>query len=68
MNLRIVQLFLQHIADVGDHVVVINTQHIAMPNRFWRAWRHFSHTEYAGGFKSERAWQVHRKDPKEVSL
>lgn len=52
--------------DLGDHVVVVNTKHISMPDRFWRGWRHFSHKGYAGSFKSERAWQVHRQDPTEV--
>lgn len=56
------------LADCGDHVVVINTKHIAMPDRFWRAWRHMKHSGYAGGFTSERAWQVHRKDPTEVFI
>jgi len=55
------------LGDVGDHVVVINTQHIAMPDRFWRAWRHFDHTGYAGGFSSKRAWEVHREDPTKVN-
>ena len=55
-----------HAGDLGDHVVVVNTKHISMPDRFWRGWRHFSHKGYAGSFKSERAWQVHRQDPREV--
>ncbi|XP_067936374.1 large ribosomal subunit protein uL13m-like [Watersipora subatra] len=54
------------LADCGDHVVVINSHHISMPDRFWRAWRHMKHLGYAGSFTSERAWQVHRKDPTQI--
>ncbi|KAF6023199.1 MRPL13 [Bugula neritina] len=54
------------LSDCGDHVIVINTKHIAMPDRFWRAWRHFHHTQYAGGFQVQRAWQVHREDPTKI--
>ena len=32
--------------DVGDHVVVINTEHIAMEGDLWRNWRHFHHTGF----------------------
>ena len=30
--------------DVGDNVIVINTQDIAMEGDYWERWRHFSHS------------------------
>lgn len=49
--------------DCGDHVVVINTSQIALPNEEWR-WRHFFHnTQWAGGQTWTSAWEQHMKDP-----
>ena len=31
-------------ADVGDHVVVMNTRHVAMADELWRTDRYFHHT------------------------
>ena len=36
--------FLLFTGDVGDHVVMINTKHIAMKDDLWRQWKHFHHT------------------------
>jgi len=33
--------------DVGDHVVVINTRHIAMEGELWRKFIYYSYTGYA---------------------
>ncbi|KAI0212630.1 39S ribosomal protein L13, mitochondrial [Lamellibrachia satsuma] len=54
------------LGDVGDHVVVINTEHIAMEGDLWRTWRHFHHTGYPGGFSDTRVWKVHEADPTKV--
>lgn len=49
--------------DCGDHVVVINAAHVALPNQEWK-WRFFfHHTQYAGGAKWASAWSLHQKDP-----
>lgn len=49
--------------DVGDHVVVINAKHIAMPNDEWRYRYYFHHSHYAGGKKWTPAHQLHATDP-----
>jgi len=53
-------------SDIGDHVVVFNTRHIAMRDDFWRTFKHFNHTKYAGGFSRISAWRVHEEDPTRV--
>ncbi|KAH9523630.1 54S ribosomal protein L13 [Bulinus truncatus] len=53
-------------SDVGDHVVVFNTQHIAMRGDFWRTFKHFHHTRYAGGFSRASAWRIHEMDPTRI--
>ncbi|XP_059173550.1 large ribosomal subunit protein uL13m-like [Physella acuta] len=52
--------------DVGDHVVVYNTKDIAMRSRYWRTFKYFHHTRYAGGFSRASAWRVHELDPTRV--
>ncbi|XP_054278370.1 39S ribosomal protein L13, mitochondrial [Macrosteles quadrilineatus] len=51
------------LSDTGDHVVVINSRHIALPGEEWR-WRcYFHHTGYPGGATWTYAWELHEKDP-----
>uniref|UniRef100_A0A1B6DE18 39S ribosomal protein L13, mitochondrial n=1 Tax=Clastoptera arizonana TaxID=38151 RepID=A0A1B6DE18_9HEMI len=49
--------------DVGDHVVVINTRHVALPGDEWRRRTYFHHTGYPGGASWTWAWELHEKDP-----
>ncbi|TTF41801.1 39S ribosomal protein L13, mitochondrial [Bagarius yarrelli] len=51
------------LSDVGDHVVVMNTIHIAFSGNKWEQKVYSSHTGYPGGFKQVTAAQMHRKDP-----
>ncbi|ESO02511.1 hypothetical protein HELRODRAFT_65856 [Helobdella robusta] len=51
------------LSDIGDHVVVINTQHMAMEGELWRTFKLFHHTGYPGGFSATRAYKVHNEDP-----
>ncbi|CAH1774339.1 unnamed protein product [Owenia fusiformis] len=53
-------------SDVGDHIVVINTKHIAMKNDYWRTFTYFHHTGYPKGFSKTRAWEVHEADPTRI--
>ncbi|ELU04557.1 hypothetical protein CAPTEDRAFT_159961 [Capitella teleta] len=50
-------------SDIGDHVVVINTKHIAMEGEYWRTWKFSHHTGYPGGFSQTRAYDAHDADP-----
>lgn len=49
--------------DVGDHVVVINSRHISMPDDEWRMRYYFHHSHYSGGKKWTPAHELHQKDP-----
>ncbi|XP_064363904.1 large ribosomal subunit protein uL13m [Dromaius novaehollandiae] len=49
--------------DCGDHVVIINTRHIAFSGNKWEQKVYSSHTGYPGGFKQVTATQLHMKDP-----
>ncbi|CAM9431729.1 large ribosomal subunit protein uL13m [Lampetra fluviatilis] len=49
--------------DCGDHVVVINTRHIAFSGNKWDQKVYSSHSGYAGGFKQVIAKDLHKKDP-----
>ena len=49
--------------DVGDHVVVINARHIAMPEDEWRYRYYFHHSHYGGGKRWTPAHELHLKDP-----
>lgn len=51
------------LADCGDHVVVINSKHIALPGDEWRRRAYFHHTGYPGGATWTMAWELHEKDP-----
>ncbi|XP_012681942.1 39S ribosomal protein L13, mitochondrial [Clupea harengus] len=52
------------LSDCGDHVVVMNTKHIALSGNKWEQKMYSSHTGYPGGFKQVTAAQLHLKDPK----
>uniref|UniRef100_A0A8C7Y8V7 Large ribosomal subunit protein uL13m n=1 Tax=Oryzias sinensis TaxID=183150 RepID=A0A8C7Y8V7_9TELE len=54
------------LSDCGDHVVVINSRHIAFSGNKWEQKVYSSHTGYPGGFKQVTAAQLHHKDPKAV--
>ncbi|KAG2464966.1 39S ribosomal protein L13, mitochondrial [Erpetoichthys calabaricus] len=51
------------LSDCGDHVVVLNTKHIAFSGNKWEQKVYSSHTGYPGGFKQVTAAQLHLKDP-----
>jgi len=53
-------------SDIGDHVVVINSRHIAFSGNKWEQKVYSSHTGYPGGFKQVTAAQLHLKDPKAI--
>ncbi|KAK3592128.1 hypothetical protein CHS0354_019410 [Potamilus streckersoni] len=54
------------LSDIGDHVVVINSKYISMPNDYWRVYKYFHHTGYPGGFSETAAWRLHEVDPTKV--
>ncbi|KAM6968108.1 large ribosomal subunit protein uL13m [Aplochiton taeniatus] len=54
------------LSDVGDHVVVMNTRHIAFSGNKWEQKVYSSHTGYPGSFKQVTAAQLHHKDPKAI--
>ncbi|XP_067124535.1 large ribosomal subunit protein uL13m isoform X2 [Centruroides vittatus] len=54
------------LSDVGDHVVVINTKDIAMPDLEWKYRMYYHHTRYAGGASWTSAWELHQKDQTKV--
>ncbi|TRY63611.1 hypothetical protein TCAL_00434 [Tigriopus californicus] len=54
--------------DVGDHVVVINSQDVALLGREWQMRVYFHHTgypktHYKGGARWIPAWELHSRDP-----
>ena len=58
--------------DSGDHVVVINSKHIALLGREWQYRVYYHHTGYPAAFKHMGAkngklwipaWQLHERDP-----
>nr|XP_025849279.1 39S ribosomal protein L13, mitochondrial [Vulpes vulpes] len=51
------------LSDCGDHVVIMNTRHIAFSGNKWEQKVYSSHTGYPGGFKQVTAAQLHQKDP-----
>ncbi|XP_013403021.1 39S ribosomal protein L13, mitochondrial [Lingula anatina] len=54
------------LSQIGDHVVVINSRHIALRDDLWRTFIFSSHTGYRRGFTQRRAWVVHEEDPTEI--
>ncbi|XP_033125781.1 39S ribosomal protein L13, mitochondrial-like [Anneissia japonica] len=54
------------LSDVGDHVVIINTKHVAFSKDKWKEKIYHHHTGYPGGFSSTPAFKVHEKDPKKI--
>lgn len=50
------------LSDVGDHVVIINTAHIAHEKQMWYKRKHRSHTGYPGGFSEVPIYKVHDVD------
>ncbi|XP_033011996.1 39S ribosomal protein L13, mitochondrial, partial [Lacerta agilis] len=51
------------LSDLGDHVVIINTRHIAFSGNKWEQKVYSSHTGYPGGFRQVTAAQLHLRDP-----
>ncbi|KAE8599581.1 hypothetical protein XENTR_v10017239 [Xenopus tropicalis] len=51
------------LSDCGDHVVVVNTRHIAFSGNKWEQKVYSSHSGYAGGFQQVTAAQLHQRDP-----
>ncbi|XP_072045683.1 large ribosomal subunit protein uL13m-like [Amphiura filiformis] len=50
------------LSDVGDHVIIINTGHIAIDEKTWYKRKHRHHTGYPGGFSETPIYKVHDKD------
>lgn len=55
-------------SDAGDHVVVINSRHVALLGREWQLRVYFHHPGFnksfsGGGAKWIPAWQLHGRDP-----
>ncbi|XP_033022233.1 39S ribosomal protein L13, mitochondrial-like [Lacerta agilis] len=50
------------LSDLGDHVVIINTRHIAFSGNKWEQKVYSSHTGYPGGFRQVTAAQLHLRD------
>jgi ribosomal protein L13 len=53
--------------DCGDHVVVINSQDIALKGDEWYYRVYFHHTGYPGGATWTKAYELHQKDPTMVN-
>lgn len=51
------------LGDCGDHVVVINSQDIALKGDEWFYRVYFHHTGYPGGATWTKAYELHQKDP-----
>lgn len=49
--------------DCGDHVIVFNSRHIALPGYEWKRRAYFHHTGYPGGASWTLAWQLHEINP-----
>jgi len=47
----------------GDHVVVINTNQISLPDDEWTRRVYFHHTGFPGGASWTRAYELHSKAP-----
>lgn len=56
-------LFIYFTDDCGDHVIVINSADIALPEEEWKKRVYFHHTGYPGGASWTLAWELHNKDP-----
>jgi len=50
-------------SDCGDHVVVINARHIALPGNEWEKRAYYHHSGYAKGKTWTMAHQVHQSHP-----
>uniref|UniRef100_A0A2K6LH01 Large ribosomal subunit protein uL13m n=1 Tax=Rhinopithecus bieti TaxID=61621 RepID=A0A2K6LH01_RHIBE len=55
------------LSDCGDHVVIMNTRHIAFSGNKWEQKVYSSHTGYPGGFRQVTAAQLHLRDPVAVT-
>ncbi|XP_045157496.1 39S ribosomal protein L13, mitochondrial-like [Mercenaria mercenaria] len=54
------------LSDVGDHVVVINTRHVAMVEDLWRKLLYEHDTRFAHGKSKTTAWKLHEADPTKI--
>eukprot|EP00038_Savillea_parva_P008924 m.180095 g.180095 ORF g.180095 m.180095 type:complete len:190 (+) comp14928_c0_seq1:206-775(+) len=53
-------------ADVGDNVVVVNTQHINFSGSKWKGKVYRKHTSFPGGFREVQAKKLHEDHPTRV--
>ncbi|OQV18565.1 putative 39S ribosomal protein L13, mitochondrial [Hypsibius exemplaris] len=53
-------------SDCGDHVVVMNSKYIAMPEDKWELIEYYHDTGYAKGRTWTPAWKLHQEDPTEI--
>lgn len=51
------------LSDIGDHVVVINSKHVAMADELWRKESFFHDSRHVGGKSEVSAWKLHEYDP-----
>ncbi|NXA15452.1 RM13 protein, partial [Sapayoa aenigma] len=58
---KYIYIYILH--DCGDHVVIINTRHIASSGNKWEQKVYSSRTGYPGSFKQVTATQLHLKNP-----
>ncbi|XP_065916717.1 large ribosomal subunit protein uL13m-like isoform X1 [Dysidea avara] len=49
--------------DVGDHVILTNTRHVAFTGNKWKDKLYRHHTGYPGGLHTMTAEKLHDKDP-----
>ena len=56
-------LFSMSSQDEGDHVVCINTRHLAMPEGEWRWRMYYHHSRYTRGRTWAPAYELHLNDP-----
>lgn len=49
--------------DCGDHVIIINSQHIKLSGNKWVDREHFRHTGHPGGQRRETPEAIHEKNP-----
>ena len=52
--------------DVGDHVVVVNCEHLKLTGDKWQQKIYYHHSGYVGGLKSISAAALAKKDPTDI--
>jgi len=55
-----------HSHDIGDYVVVINSDKIVLTGRKWQNKKYYHHTGFVGGIVEEKAETLHARKPDEL--